>query len=219
MSNAFARRFQQLVDQLASGNKKRFAEVTGKSASHVYKICRGNSRPSMVYLQRLFDEFNIDLNWLLTGERSDEQSGVANNPSLVFAPLFDVQASAGGGVMVQGEEIAESFGFNKQWLSSQLNVSSDKLAFVTVSGDSMQPTLDDGDMILADLSTQQVYREGIYLLQTEDGLLSKRLKAQANGHIEVISDNAAYPNWTLSDANSEQAQVVGKVVWFGRKVH
>ena len=222
MSNAFARRFQQLVDQLASGNKKHFAELTGKSASHIYKICRGSSRPSMAYLQHLFDEFKIDLNWLLTGERSDEQSAAANDPSLVFAPLYDVQASAGGGAMVQGEEIAESFGFNKQWLASQLRVSSDKLAFVTVSGDSMQPTLDDGDMILADLSSnslqQQTYLDGIYLLQTQDGLMSKRLKSKSGGDIEVISDNPDYANWCLSPQTDEQTQVIGKVVWFGRKL-
>ena len=149
MSTPFSRRFQLVVDQLSQGNKKQFAELTGKSASHVYKICRGMSRPSMAYLQSLYDEFKVDLNWLLTGEESNsaQPTGTVNNKDLVFAPMFDVQASAGSGSLVQSEEMVENFGFNKSWLSSHLRVSSDNLAFVTVDGDSMMPTLEDLSLI------------------------------------------------------------------------
>jgi transcriptional regulator with XRE-family HTH domain len=99
MSSAFASRFQLVVDQLAQGNKKQFAEVTGKSASHIYKICRGMSRPSMAYLQELYDDYKVDLTWLLTGEQSasSQVAGTPRNSDLVFAPMFDVQASAGLG--------------------------------------------------------------------------------------------------------------------------
>ncbi|MFT4925596.1 MAG: phage repressor protein C with HTH and peptisase S24 domain [Phenylobacterium sp.] len=219
MSTAFANRFGLIVDQLAKGNKKHFAELTGKSVSHVYKICRGMSRPSMNYLQGLYDEFKVDLNWLLTGEESHGQvTGEVIDKDLVFAPMFDVQASAGYGSLVGSEDITESFGFNKSWLSSQLRVSSDNIAFVTVSGESMQPTLDDGDMILVDLSDQQVRAEDIYLLQTDGSLMTKRLKKARNGELQVISDNPQYPSWSIKPSEDEQSQVVGKVVWCGRKL-
>ena len=172
MTTAFSRRFQAIVDQLTKGNKKQFAELTGKSKSHIYKICRGASRPSMAYLEHLYDEFRIDLNWLLTGETSSEQSLGGAGQDLVFVPKFDVEASAGFGSVAQSEEVADSFAFNKRWLSSQLGVHSEQVAFVSVKGDSMQPTLEDGDMILVDLSHQQVNCEGIYLLQTDDGLMA-----------------------------------------------
>ncbi len=220
MSNAFAHRFGLVVSQLAQGNKKQFAELTGKSASHIYKICRGMSRPSMKYLQALYDEFQVDLNWLLTGETSNGQqsAGSLPNKDLVFAPMFDVQASAGFGSLVQSEDITDSFGFNKSWLSSQLRVSSEDIAFVTVSGDSMMPTLDDGDMILVDMSQQQVAREDIYLLQTEDGLVTKRVKQVRGGDLSVTSDNPEYPCWTINPAREERNPVVGRVVWCGRKL-
>jgi phage repressor protein C with HTH and peptisase S24 domain len=217
MSHSLASRFQLVVDQLAQGNKKQFAILTGKSASHIYKICRGLSRPSMNYLQSLYDEFKVDLNWLLTGEESSgQQAGSLPNKDLVYAPLFDVQASAGGGALVMNENITDNFAFNKQWLSSQLRVSSDNIAFVTVSGDSMEPTLDDGDLILVDMSQQQVNYEGIFLLQTDGGLLTKRLKQAREGALQVISDNPQYPSWLISLTQDEQTRVVGKVVWCGR---
>ena len=218
MSSALARRFQYVVDQLCKGNKKAFAELTGKSASHVYKICRGASRPSMAYCQHLYEEFRIDLNWLLTGEQSDAGSPVASpeNSDLVYAPMFDVQASAGLGSDVQSEDIDDYFAFNKQWLSRQLGVSSEQLAFVSIRGDSMEPTLFDGDQVLVDMSARTIKNQEVYLLQTEQGLMAKRLNFKQNDGIEVISDNAAYENWLLGNQELEHNPVVGKIIWCGR---
>ncbi|PKF54094.1 transcriptional regulator [Alteromonadales bacterium alter-6D02] len=100
---------------------------------------------------------------------------------------------------------------------SQLGVHTVKVAFVSVKGDSMQPTLEDGDMILVDMSYQQVHKEGVYLLYTEDGLMTKRLKP-IKGGIKVVSDNPEYPSWEILASTQEQARVVGKIVWFGRDI-
>ena len=220
MANAFARRFQQVVDQLTQGNKKQFAELTGKSASHIYKICRGVSRPSMAYLEGLYDEFRVDLNWLLTGEHNDQGSSVNSVASkeIVFAPMFDVQASAGMGSEVQSEDITDYFAFNKAFLSKQLGVSGDNLAFVSISGDSMLPTFQDGDQVLVDMSRTLVQSEGVYLLQTEGGLMAKRLKFIKPHELKVSSDNPDYPSWVLDLSKQESHPVMGKIVWCARTV-
>ncbi len=217
MSTAFSRRFVTLVDQFSEGNKKRFAEITGRSPSTIYRICRGGSRPSLAYLESLSEQFSVDLNWLITGERSNDEVVHKNQSELVIAPKFDVQASAGFGQVGFSEDISEHFGFSKQWLSSQLGVHSDQLAFVSVRGESMQPTLEDGDMILVDMSQNQVHREDVYLLHTDDGLMTKRLKPLKTG-IKVQSDNPEFPSWEICGATDEQTRVVGKVVWFGRDI-
>lgn len=219
MSTAFSRRFQLVVDQLAQGNKKQFAQLTGKSASHIYKICRGMSRPSMAYLQELYEEFKVDLTWLLTGEQSESASvaGRMDSSELVYAPMFDVQASAGLGSEVHSEEVGEYFAFNKSFLSRQLNLSSEQLVFVTISGDSMLPTLHDGDRVLVDMSQKSVAREGVYLLQAEQGLMAKRLKDK-QGELQVMSDNPEYENWVIPLAEREHNPVAGKIVWCARSL-
>ena len=221
MSNSLARRFQLIVDQLSSGNKKAFAELTGKSASHIYKICRGSSRPSMAYVQHLYDEFRIDLNWLLTGDQAEgatgEMSGLSSKADdLVYAPMFDVHASAGFGAEVVAEDISDYFAFNKHWLSRQLGVSSQQLVFVSIRGDSMEPTLFDGDNVLVDMSKKNVSSHSLYLLQTEQGLMAKRLKQQGEHQLEVISDNEQYQDWLLDLSALEFNPVVGKIVWCAR---
>ncbi|WP_422412660.1 MULTISPECIES: XRE family transcriptional regulator [unclassified Endozoicomonas] len=219
MANAFARRFQLIVDRLAKGNKKQFAEMTGKSASHIYKICRGTSRPSMAYMESLYDEFRVDLNWLLTGNQNDsgQISDTKESKEIVFAPMFDVEASAGMGSAVQGEEVSDYFAFNKTFLSRQLGVSGESLAFVTISGDSMLPTFQDGDQVLVDLSRRSVHSEAVYLIQTEDGLMAKRVK-QVQHELKITSDNPEYPRWNMDLKKVEENPVVGKVIWCARAV-
>lgn len=221
-SSALARRFQYLVDQLAKGNKKQFAELTGKSASHIYKICRGASRPSLAYLEHLNDAFRIDLNWLLTGEQADQSEPIAKASSedLVHAPMFDVQASAGMGMDVQSEDVQDYFTFDKQWLSRELGVSGEQLAFVTVSGDSMEPTLHDGDRVLVDMSKQSVSSHSAYLIHTDQGLMVKRVQSKSAGIFEIHSDNPAFESWHINTSNPDvdenSFKVLGKVVWCAR---
>ena len=219
MASAFARRFQLVVDQLTQGNKKQFAELTGKSASHIYKICRGASRPSMTYLESLYEEFKVDLTWLLTGEQSEGSQPAGNAPDkdLVFAPMFDVQASAGFGSAVLAEDISDYFAFTRTFLSRQLGVSGDNLAFVSIRGESMLPTLQNGDQVLVDTTRKTVQHEGLFLIHTDDGLMAKRLKP-GQGEIKVISDNPDYPSWTISGQDHETSQVVGKIVWCARSM-
>ena len=217
MNTAFSRRFNELVEQFSGGNKRHFAELTGKSPSHVYRICRGLSRPSMTYLEHIYDQFKIDLNWLLTGEYSIEPSSQPATDELLLVPKLDVQASAGFGSINSSEDITEQFALNKRWLSSQLGVHGDRLAFVSIRGDSMRPTLHHDDMALVDLSQQQLHQEGVYIIQTSDGLMAKRLQKKID-HIDVLSDNPEYPSWTINEDNAEQHGIAGRIVWCGRSL-
>ena len=217
MNTAFSRRFCELVEQFPGGNKRQFAELTGKSPSHIYRICRGLSRPSMVYLEHLYGLFKIDLNWLLTGEQPLDKPYHHSDEQLLLVPKLDVEASAGFGSINGAEDVTEQFALNKHWLSSQLGVHGEQLAFVSIRGDSMQPTLHHDDMVLVDLSQQHPTHEGVYIIQTHEGLMAKRLKNKTDS-IEVISDNIDYPSWQINQDNAEQHAVAGRIVWCGRNI-
>ena len=216
---SLAYRFQTVIEQLAGGNKKHFAEMTGKSASHIYKICRGSSRPSMAYMQELYDEYRIDLTWLLTGEQSDaaNPAGRLNPADQVVAPMFDVKASAGAGALADTEAVDDYFTFNKSFLSRQLGVSGEQLVFITVDGDSMEPTLFDGDQVLVDMTQRHVRNNAVYLLNSEQGLVTKRLQQQGK-QLQVNSDNSEYDSWQLDLTGLEENPVLGRIVWSARAI-
>src|SRR6476661_7623869 len=81
----------------------------------------------------------------LLGGRDDE------GEELISVPVLDVQASAGPGAFADDERARARMRFDPGWLRG-LKLDPAQLSVIQVVGDSMSPTLDDGDDILVDLS-------------------------------------------------------------------
>ena len=94
--------------------------------------------------------------------------------------------------------IAVHFGLDRNWLKSVSQARPEDLSIIRVSGDSMSPTLADGDDILVDRSDGAArLRDGIYVLTRDDTLMVKRLSLHPAGNsLTIASDNPAYPTWT-----------------------
>jgi phage repressor protein C with HTH and peptisase S24 domain len=129
-----------------------------------------------------------------------------------------VRASAGPGALPDGEREQPYFAFDERWLRALTGSGTGDLSIVRVEGDSMAPTLNDGDDILVDLAgSNEALRDGIYVLRVEDSLLVKRLAIHPLGkHVTVQSDNPAYPDWP--DCGLEDVHCIGRVIWAGRKI-
>lgn len=137
---------------------------------------------------------------------------------LVEVPILDVDASAGFGAIAESEGAHTRFGFDERWLGKLTRAKSASLSIIHVHGESMEPTLRDGDEVLVDASDQGArFRDGIYVLRIDDALVVKRVTMQPGGHhMTISSDNTSYPSWT--DVDRTTVQVVGRVIWFGRTV-
>jgi hypothetical protein len=131
---------------------------------------------------------------------------------------LSVEASAGPGTMVEGEAALGHYAFDARWLRGVSASQPDELAIVQVAGDSMSPTLTDGDDILVDHSRAALrLRDGIYVLRREDTLMVKRLALNPlAGTVSIVSDNPSYPTW--ADCPLDSVDVVGRVVWAGRRI-
>ena len=137
---------------------------------------------------------------------------------LIEIPVLNVDASAGFGANAESETAHTRFGFDERWLSRLTRAKSASLSIIHVLGDSMEPTLSDGDEVLVDASDQgSRLRDGIYVLRADDALVVKRVTLKPGGRkITISSDNSAYPSW--DDVDRSEIQVVGRVIWFGRAV-
>jgi phage repressor protein C with HTH and peptisase S24 domain len=148
-----------------------------------------------------------------------EPSAQSSRTADLFAvPNYSVSASAGFGAFVDKELMREDFAFSRKLLSQICNSSPNDLTIVTVEGDSMAPTLGHGDHIMVDTSASATrVHDGVFVIRNEDTLLVKRLTIHPSGtSLTVSSDNPAYPS--LPDCSPADIQVVGKVVWAGRKI-
>lgn len=157
--------------------------------------------------------FGVDESWLGGAQASEQPSD-----GLVEVPFLNIRASAGSGAVAELEAPRGHFGFDPRWLRRLTGSKPDRLSIITVMGDSMFPTLSDGDEVIVDGGDgAERLRDGIYVLRVDDALLVKRLALGPTGkRISVRSDNKAYPSW--EDCDPRGLQIVGRVVWFGRKL-
>jgi phage repressor protein C with HTH and peptisase S24 domain len=89
---------------------------------------------------------------------------------------LDVRASAGPGASVDGKDLIAAYSFYRRWLRAIGQAAPEKLSIVRVRGDSMMPTLADGDEILVSAHDgATLLRDGIYVLERDDALMVKRL--------------------------------------------
>ncbi|WP_114952231.1 S24 family peptidase [Sphingosinicella terrae] len=148
------------------------------------------------------------------------RDAAASGPGARFVQVarLDVAASAGPGALVEGEEAVSPIAFDEGWLRQLCGARSGDLSFIRVQGDSMAPTLADGDDILVDRSDRaERLRDGIYVLRREDSLMVKRLAPSPAGRLVTIkSDNPAYPEWR--DCDLATVEILGRVVWAGRRL-
>ena len=137
---------------------------------------------------------------------------------LIEIPVLNVDASAGFGAIAESETAHTRFGFDERWLGRLTRAKSASLSIIHVLGDSMEPTLSDGDEVLVDASDQgSRLRDGIYVLRADDALVVKRVTLKPGGRkITISSDNSAYPSW--DDVDRSEIQVGGRGIWFGRAV-
>jgi hypothetical protein len=125
----------------------------------------------------------------------------------------DLDLSAGPGAAADDAKAMAPIAFRKEWLRSMYLSAKDCLV-TGVQGDSMQPTLWNGDLVLLDRRpSDQIRYDAIYGLVDIDGdVRVKRIEAVNNGLV-LRSDN---PNAGVDlrfgeDAN--RVQILGRVVW------
>jgi len=128
-------------------------------------------------------------------------------------PRLSLGASAGPGAFGGVEAEIGALRFSTRWLRGQ-GLDPGALSAIAVAGDSMEPTLRDGDEILVD-RTPQPLRDGVHVVRVEDTLLVKRLETGRSGLFTLISDNPAYRAIELPRGD---VAVIGRVVWKGGRL-
>ena len=100
----------------------------------------------------------------------------AAQSSLVPVMQSAVRASAGPGAIPDGESARPYFAFDERWLRRLTSAPARQLSVIRVEGDSMAPTLADGDDILIDRNDRDDrLRDGVYVLRVDEALVVKRL--------------------------------------------
>ncbi|MGD9865500.1 MAG: helix-turn-helix transcriptional regulator [Pseudodonghicola sp.] len=138
-------------------------------------------------------------------------------------PLHNAMLAAGAGAENGSEEIVDHLAFRRDWLT-RIGVSASSARLARVWGDSMQPSLWAGDMILINTSSREPplrrrdardqRRSPIYALIDNGEARVKRIERPTEDQMLLISDSPDYAP-ELRRGSDEAITIVGKVVWWG----
>lgn len=187
------------------------ARQVGVSYPAMRKITKGETL-NPKFLFEIAEALNVSVEWLKTGEGSSEN--LSDDPSgdhIRFERLDVIAALGDGYINNETAEVVDFVHVDKAWAREKLGGNLSRIQVITARGDSMQGTIEDGDVLFVDTSVRSFEGEGIYLLSFADGLKAKRLQASVSGGLLVISDNPLYRTETIENDRLEKLTICGKV--------
>ncbi|MBW4483618.1 MAG: helix-turn-helix domain-containing protein [Tildeniella torsiva UHER 1998/13D] len=179
-----------------------FARDCGFSDTVLRQYLNGQSEPTRPALLAIARTAKVSVEWLATGQ-------------LIAGAKDSSKASA------EDYVYKDPLAFETGWLRAEFPNAFENLLLTQVVDESMEPTLQQGDLALVDTNDRdlETVSHGIYLLKLDNRLLIKRLQYIADDTLRVISDHPAYEAFSIqSSETSSGLSLMGKVVWFGRNL-
>jgi phage repressor protein C with HTH and peptisase S24 domain len=170
------------------------SRLVGKNASYIQQyIKRGTPRRLPEEVRRQLAEYFGVPEQRLGGP---DPASFVHVPQ-ILVPRYAVRVQAGAGALNPFDKPIDHVAFDARWLKSLGAADAHSLAIIEVEGDSMFPTLSDGDDILVDHSpAARRLRDGVFVLRTDDALIVKRLAVNpADRTVSIKSDNERYPDF------------------------
>lgn len=97
----------------------------------------------------------------------------------------------------------------------RLNLPERKARLLNAAGDSMMPTIQDGEPLIVEIDVEMLIDGKIYIFTIGENVYVKRLR-RGPGHLVMISDNPEWPTREETISNSEHFTLIGRVRWVGR---
>ena len=131
----------------------------------------------------------------------------------VMVPKVQATLCAGGGSLELEAVPVSEHPLPRAWLSrlGQPNA----MVFMDVIGNSMEPGICDGDMVLVDQSKIEMAPKSILAVGYEEAIFIKRLEKRPHG-LAMVSDNPDYAPVEIIGDEMHSFRVIGKVVWLCR---
>ena len=178
------------------------AEDLDITRQYISQIKKTNSNLPDKYIDKLNEIYCVDLrkNLIPTDEN-------------IEIDYIHIAPSCGRGTVVLDDADVTPVRIGKEVIKDIWKVSSPEvLKLFKASGDSMENTIEDGNILLVDTSRTDYHNGGIYVLTINNDWFVKRLRLKINGDLEIISDNPKYEPEVLRPNTDIEINVVGRVI-------
>lgn len=213
-------RLERLI--LDAGSQVAVARKIATDPAYISQIVgrKGRRNIGNGLARRLERGFGKPLGWMDNPSQDDHPRSSLQEPrdwsAFAMIPRYEALASLGPGeVAPEGDQIKGHLAFKHVWLEKR-RLNPRFLTVIEAVGDSMHPTISDGDVLLVDLRQKEPMDNRIFVLRLEDQLFAKRLHTRPNCEVEVYSDNPAAKPFAIGPEREQGVDIIGRVVWAGR---
>lgn len=212
------RRLVEVREKKGFPDRKPFALEAGFVPETLGGWEKGLRPPPADALAVYANKYDVDMNWLVSGEGEmfSTASKTQNKNSLVpdtfsYINRYEVNASAGDGLLVLSEEPIGQMAFAQLWLS-EIGLDPEQSGVIIATGDSMYPTIPNGTPMIVDFrQTEHIISGHNYVFNIGGELMVKRLERTLEDEITLISDNPIYERRTINLQSVQDMKIIGRV--------
>ena len=197
------------------------AMQVGSDVGNLSRLERGVQGYSDALLQKLADALAVPISALFSSGELKNAGDLYSISSLTEmgrddvyrVDVLDVSASAGEGSPAREVvQVIRSIEYVRKEASVIFGNKPEAIVkLINVRGDSMEGTIEPGDLIFVDVSVPFFDGDGIYVFDFNGDMFVKRLQ-KVKSELYVISDNPRYKEWTISAEEMAMLHVAGRVM-------
>ena len=186
------------------------AERMGVNKNTISQYKTGSRTPPLDTLELLVDKLGVSFAEFFSRKDGSE-------PDIVFIERVKAKPRAGTGGMETDFGYGGLYSFHSSFIVRKSGTEKSMKIF-EVAGDSMFPTLVDGDLIMVNTAECDVRTGRVYLLRIGEELMVKRLETRPGGVLLLRSDNPDYEDIPVNRHDeSADVEILGRMVWSCRE--
>jgi phage repressor protein C with HTH and peptisase S24 domain len=201
------------------------AEAIGTTKSMYGKLERGERTLDTDWLEKMGRAFKCEPYQIIAaapGEHPASGNGatlddLAAEHGLVFVDEIDLAFGMGATFLDDGEpEVMGVVPFRENWIHGLYSGDVKHLKVVRGRGDSMEPTIRDGDTVLVDTSLRRIDdQDRIWAISYGDLGMIRRIRVTPRGSWMLMPDNSVVRPDEVGDG---ETFIIGRVIWIGRRI-
>lgn len=205
-------------------NQSELARELGVTPQSVQAWESGRNTPRPKRLQEIAAALGVSASRLMGEDDSPPipthgaEPRTPSESDYALIPQYTAKGDCGNGYLNDHVEVNGGLAFKREWLR-RIGAKPENCYVIYADGDSMEPYIFEGDVVLFDTSCVEPIDQKVYAIRRSDGGISiKRLVRQISGGWLIRSDStdkARYPDEPVSDAVLHEVPIVGRVIWRG----
>lgn len=202
------------------------AKALGTTKANVSLRIKNESKVKLEEVKKIIEYFNLPHSNTILNEivaesvynfskdiKSTESINNTNTDDCIILDHVLLKPSCGKGTIQEEEAEIKPIKLGLTLINDILKVANPNLLKTfTANGDSMTPTIEDGDLLLIDMGRTEYQNGGIFLMTINNDWFIKRLRLRITGELDIISDNEKYPIETLTPDTYKEVSIKGRVV-------